>query len=71
MTRYERGDRMRAPDFAHAWPQEIVAAFCVSCDRLVFARHVNRENEVPPRYCSHCARLLSVALYRFNRSVPG
>lgn len=53
----------------HPPPKTVAIAHCTHCGRTRFARWVSRENDVPVRYCTRCGAALSVALYRFERSL--
>lgn len=53
----------------HPFPKQVAIANCGRCGRTTFGHHVNRENEIPRRYCRLCASPLSVALYTFDRQL--
>ena len=50
-------------------PKALAVTFCGDCDLVTFADHVNREDEIPHRYCSHCGKVLSVLAYRLERTL--
>jgi hypothetical protein len=52
----------------HDWPKEIAVRYCTTCSRVYrMAFNVNREDEVPTRYCSHCKKPIGAALYKLGR----
>ena len=64
------GDEELAAELARrttAWPKEVAVKYCPTCAVVSFAKHVNREDAIPPRYCSQCGMSLAVAIYRFDR----
>lgn len=50
-------------------PKEIAVTWCGPCDLITFADHVNREDAIPHRFCSHCGGSLAVAVYRHAREL--
>jgi ribosomal protein L37AE/L43A len=64
----ERREVSRAA-MTHPWPKEIAVDFCQECSRVDLARRVNRENEIPIRYCSHCGKPLAVSVYTRTREL--
>lgn len=54
----------------HPPPRAIAIAHCLACGRVRFARHVNRENQIPVRYCARCGTPVAIAIYRYEREVP-
>lgn len=50
-------------------PRGIAVTFCHDCNRVAFADHVSREDQIPRRYCYHCGKLLAVLIYGYERAL--
>jgi hypothetical protein len=54
----------------HPPPSHVAVAVCPECGRVSLARHVNREDEIPARFCRFDATRLDVSLYAHERELP-
>lgn len=50
-------------------PKGLAVTFCGPCDLVTFADHVNREDEIQHRFCSHCGKVLAVLVYAYERTL--
>lgn len=52
-----------------SFPKQVAVALCKQCGEVSFARHVNQEDQIPPRYCVFDSTPLEVGIYAFEREV--
>jgi hypothetical protein len=55
---------------AYLAPSKVAIAICPQCGALRVARWVNKEDEIPPRFCSRDGQLFAVHMYTNERPLP-